>query len=982
MLPRASRAAENSAAKALHYTLEVSFDIRGSVLKGTATIPVKKGQEVKLRTGTLHLVRISLDKEEMRISGGDKTLSIIPAREGNLEIRYEGIFREPDPGMNREQPQSEISAKGIFLTGLWYPRPEQTCEYHLTALLPDGYEAVSEAEKIAKTAKEDRTVFTFSFPHPLDAITLMATNRYRIVQDHFKGVEIFAYFFPEDADLIKTYLEQTKHYLQLYGSLICPFPYRRFSIVENFLPTGFSMPTYTVLGRQVVRLPFIPETSLGHEILHQWFGNLVYIDYGKGNWAEGLTTFLADHLFAEEQGRGPEYRKGALINYLSYVNAKNEIPLRDFEERTDYASEAIGYGKALMVFQMLRNLVGEERFYEAIRYFTAEERFRKASWGDLQRAFERYDQKDLGWFFHQWVDEKGLPELSLEEVEVKPSGPGFKVAFTVRQKTRIYRLDLPIFFYSYGGKTRKVFHLRGERERLEMILEDMPEKMAVDENYDTARKLSIDEFPPVLARLIGDEEKTIVLPPSGKEIYEEIIDAFQRKGAKISPPDSIDSMDLNHSWIVLGADNPVVRRLYGGLVPRGGFSVVIKENPWNRWKVAGIFDARSKGEVEEAFPKIFHYGKYSALSFDHGRNTSKEIAGTPRGISRKLHREAVALDVPTLETLPEVTGRAAGRKIIYVGETHEEFSHHVMELEIIKNLHRQGRSLAIGMEMFEKSFQRVVDEYIQGKIDEREFLKGTQYFKRWGFDYHLYRPILLFARGERIPVVALNQRREIVDKVFQGGIDSLSAEEKEFLPSEMDFSDYVYRERLKKAFQEHQDHKMRNFDFFCQAQIVWDETMSDSVAQFLRAHPDDQMVVLAGSGHLAYGSGIPKRTARRNGYDYAIILNDVDLEKGIADDVLFPGTIPGETSPRLMVFLKEEEGKVEIAGFPEKSASEKAGLKVGDFLLMIDGTPVHGIDDVKIELLYLKKGEDVKVKILRKSFLGVSQEMDFQVTLP
>jgi hypothetical protein len=159
MLPRASRAAENSAAKALHYTLEVSFDIRGSVLKGVATIPVKKGQEVKLRTGTLHLVRISLDKEEMRISGGDKTLSIIPAREGNLEIRYEGIFREPDPGMNREQPQSEISAKGIFLTGLWYPRPEQTCEYHLTALLPDGYEAVSEAEEIEKTAKDDRTVF-------------------------------------------------------------------------------------------------------------------------------------------------------------------------------------------------------------------------------------------------------------------------------------------------------------------------------------------------------------------------------------------------------------------------------------------------------------------------------------------------------------------------------------------------------------------------------------------------------------------------------------------------------------------------------------------------------------------------------------------------------------------------------------------------------------------------------------------------------
>jgi aminopeptidase N len=981
MLPHVTCAVENPVESVLDYTLEVSFDIQASVIKGTAMIPVKKGQEVKLEKGRLHLVQVTLDKEEIGISSGDETLRILPSQEGTLVIRYEGIFREPPSGIDRKKPPTVISEKGIFLTGTWYPKPDQMCQYHLTAILPVGYEGVSEAEKIEKTAKENRTVFAFSFPHPIDAITLMATDRYRIVQDHFDGVEISAYFFPEDADLIKTYLEQAKHYLELYGSLISNFPYRRFSIVENFLPTGFSMPTYTVLGQQVVRLPFIPETSLGHEILHQWFGNLVYIDYRKGNWAEGLTTFLADHLFEEEKGRGFEYRKGVLIRYMSYVNDKNEIPLRDFKERTDYASEAIGYGKALMVFQMLRNLVGRERFYESIRYFTAEMRFQKASWGDIRRAFERYYHKDLDWFFHQWIDEKGLPELYLEEVEVKPSGARFKVAFTVRQKNRVYRLDVPILTFSYGGKTKKFFHLRGERERLEMILEDMPERMAIDEDYDIARMLSISEFPPVVARLIGDEERIVVLPPSGTEIYEEIIDTFQRKGGRISKPDSVNSLDRSHSLVILGADNPVLGRLYGGLVTQGGFSVVIEENPWNPWKVAGIFNARSKGEVEDAFPKIFHYGRYSVLSFDHGMNTSKKTEGTPRGITQELYKEAVAVDIPTLKTLPGVMERVADKKIIYVGETHEEFSHHVMQLEIIKNLHRRGRSLAIGMEMFQKPFQRAVDEYIQGKIDEREFLKGTQYFKRWGFDYHLYQPILLFARSEKIPIVALNQRGEIVDKVFRGGLDSLSAQEKEFLPSQMDFSDGVYRERLRKTFQEHEDYKLKNFDFFYQAQIVWDETMSESVDQFLRTHPGDQMVILAGSGHLAYGSGIPKRTARRNGYDYAIILNDVDLENGIADYVLFPGTIPGQTSPRLMVFLKEEAGKVEIAGFPQNSVSEKAGIRVGDLLLMIDRTPVHSIDDVKIELLRLKKGEKAKVKIFRKSFLGVNQEMDFEVAL-
>lgn len=349
-------------------------------------------------------------------------------------------------------------------------------------------------------------------------------------------------------------------------------------------------------------------------------------------------------------------------------------------------------------------------------------------------------------------------------------------------------------------------------------------------------------------------------------------------------------------------------------------------------------------------------------------------------MNEELLNSPIAVMISDLKTFAGVMERVAGKKIVYVGENHNQFSHHVMELEIIRDLHRRGKKIAIGMEMFQRPFQKPLDDYIEGRIDERELLKKTQYFKRWGFDYNLYRPILEFARSERIPVVALNMRQEIVDKVFQGGIDSLSEEEKALIPSRMDFSDDAYRERLEKVFQEHQDFGAGNFNFFYQAQILWDETMSESIDEFLKAHPSDHMVVLAGNGHLAYRSGIPKRTATRNGYDDAIILNDVDLEKDIADYVLFPKSIPGVTSPKLMVLLKEKGGKVEIAGFPSGSNSEKAGMKVGDMILSIDHTPVRDIDDVKIDLLFKKKGEEVKVRILRKGFFG-SQEIDFKVAL-
>ncbi|HUL31891.1 MAG TPA: ChaN family lipoprotein, partial [Thermodesulfobacteriota bacterium] len=412
----------------------------------------------------------------------------------------------------------------------------------------------------------------------------------------------------------------------------------------------------------------------------------------------------------------------------------------------------------------------------------------------------------------------------------------------------------------------------------------------------------------------------------------------------------------------------------------GGFSVLMKENPWNSGKVVGIFNARSREEVDGAFRKIFHYGKYSLLSFDQGANTNKKIEKTPRGVREELLEPPVAVETTAPKTFAEVMERVAGKKIVYVGENHDQFSHHAMELEVIKDLYRRGKKIAIGMEMFQRPFQKALDDYMEGQIGERDFLRATQYFKRWGFDYNLYRPILDFARSERIPVVALNLRQEIVDKVFGGGFDSLSEKERELVPSQMDFSDDAYRERLQKIFRQHEDFSAKNFNFFYQAQVLWDETMAESIDEFLKTHPSNQMVVLAGNGHLAYGSGIPKRTARRNGYDYSIILNDADLEREIANYVLFPKTIPWVTSPRLMVLLKEKEGRVEIAGFSHGSNSEKAGMKVGDTVLSIDHTPVRDIDDVKIDLLFRNRGEKVTVRILRKGFLG-SPKIDFEVVL-
>jgi uncharacterized iron-regulated protein len=341
----------------------------------------------------------------------------------------------------------------------------------------------------------------------------------------------------------------------------------------------------------------------------------------------------------------------------------------------------------------------------------------------------------------------------------------------------------------------------------------------------------------------------------------------------------------------------------------------------------------------------------------------------------------MAVDLKTLKPLSRVIDGLADKKIVYVGESHDNLSHHNVQLEILRGLYGQTPKIAIGMEMFQRPFQKVLDDYTSGAIDERTFLKRSEYFERWGIDYHLYKPILDFARAQRLPVVALNARREIVEKVGRTGIDSLSAEEKREIPQELHLSDADYRARLKQVFDRHQGTEKKNFDFFHQAQVLWDETMAESTDRFLKNRPDYRMIVLAGGGHLQYGSGIPKRVFRRNGLSYAIVLNDAEIEKDIADFVVFPTPSKGAVAPKLMVGVEEQDKKVRITGFSKDSVSEKAGLKVQDTLLLLDGEPVESIADVKIALFFKKAGDTIKVKAQRSDPTKGEQQLDFDVKL-
>ena len=340
------------------------------------------------------------------------------------------------------------------------------------------------------------------------------------------------------------------------------------------------------------------------------------------------------------------------------------------------------------------------------------------------------------------------------------------------------------------------------------------------------------------------------------------------------------------------------------------------------------------------------------------------------------------MDLDTTLPLNALADQLATRRVVFVGETHTRYGDHLNQLEIIRRLHQLDPNLVIGVEYFQQPFQSKVDDYIAGRTTEQEFLHDIGYYRNWGYDYRLYAPIFRFAREQRIPVRALNVPRDLPSAVAKVGFAGLSDQQRAYLPKEMGPADAEYRSRLHEAFEEHGPAKPGAFDHFVEAQLVWDEGMAQSAAGYLNANPGHRMVILAGSAHLAFGSGIPKRLERRTNVTYAIVLNSgVEMEAHVADYILLGKNEELPPAGVLGISLEEKGGECRIRSLVPGSAAEKAGLKRNDILLEIENQKVSTIADMRLTLWDKKPGDRVQVSVRRTRRFGSAATHTFEVEL-
>lgn len=225
-----------------------------------------------------------------------------------------------------------------------------------------------------------------------------------------------------------------------------------------------------------------------------------------------------------------------------------------------------------------------------------------------------------------------------------------------------------------------------------------------------------------------------------------------------------------------------------------------------------------------------------------------------------------ALDLTTAQR--QVLQSLRSANIIYLGEIHNSPTDHQDQLTILQDLQQHHGQIAIGLEMFQKPFQPVLDRYLAGQISETELQTQSEYQKRWGFPWENYAPLLRLAKAQKLPVIALNTPTEITRKVAKQGLASLQGVDLKYIPpiAEIDRSNRKYRDSIFASYRQHQQQATTNsksFNRFYEAQLLWDETMAATAATFYRQHPQHRLIVIAGQAHISYGHGIPSRVNRR-----------------------------------------------------------------------------------------------------------------------
>ncbi len=669
LLPTIALAEDNNLVSFESHNLHIALDVANqtATIVDSGIFDIKKGDCSFRLNNTANINNFTVNNTDVKFYlslSNDSSYYLLnfnnedSAGSYPFTISYTATFNDDVENVrfSNENVGREVSGtildKGAYLSSSSYFYPqgkEDVVSFSVTANIPSNWESVADGNKMAQTQEGDRKIQKWENPYKSDGLMFMAAP-YIIKDTTVNDINIACYFFAEDTSLFESYLSATVGYIDMYSEMIGPYPYNSFIVAENFFPTGYGMPGWTLLGQQIIRLPFIKYTSLGHEVLHNWWGNSVYVDYDRGNWCEAATVYGADYkykLMRSEQ-LAMAYRKDILKQYVSYVNDGNDFPIREFTARTSKNTRTIGYNKAMMVYHMIEQEIGADAFEQAWKDVYAKYITQKISWEEWIDAFEKTSGKDLKHIIPQWIDQTGAPVLSLSDVITKNEAGSKRVTFKLSETSGgKYKLQVPVRFSGKDTKFDTTITLSNNEQIYQLTVPATADKIEIDPEFHLFRKLYPEEVEPIVSAVLGYDNQIYAidnLESISADAFSQFAQNMNGEGQTIifanKLPDGNDTTsviilnptaipDYVANMIKITGDSLTMNR---ETFPKEGHTFILSGDNYKGYKkylVVITSDFESLARLGQLIP---HYGKYSYLVFNGSKNIAKgqwEIETSP-----------------------------------------------------------------------------------------------------------------------------------------------------------------------------------------------------------------------------------------------------------------------------------------------------------------------------------------------------------------
>lgn len=530
-----------------------------------------------------------------------------------VTLRWEGTLPKAHNGSRHQ-----VAAEGSLLPTRagWYPHlSDAAMPLWLTVSVPNGQLAVATGSRVDEQHTHNHP-YVARFYHPNTRELEIATGPWQLRQREVEGVQLRT-LFPEalDAAFGETYLQHAAEQLAHFQTRLGPLPYQSFSIAASPAPVGLAFPGFTLLGERVIPLPFIPNTSLPHELMHAWWGAGVNVDYPSGNWAEALTTYLADYALAEQRGEDDDMRRRWLAD-LAALPSSQETALMAFRGGPDPAGRLIGYQHGAMLFHMLRQRIGDEAFDLGLRRLADEWMHRPADWQALIDAFSSAAGEPQDAFIMPWISQPGRPSLHVESIKTQAHENGYQISGTLIQRGQHapWPLEVPLVVTTEEGPVSVRQTMRSTQQAFELQVASRPLSLEVDPGADllrypgptpailrqlmldpTTRVLALDDtLFPLARQVLGRDADALATPANPQDENQppllvigttEELNKWHQDNALPAPPQPLETAGDARFWMIpgkrigllSGSDATAITQLAASLRHYGQQSYVVQE---------------------------------------------------------------------------------------------------------------------------------------------------------------------------------------------------------------------------------------------------------------------------------------------------------------------------------------------------------------------------------------------------------------------